>query len=66
MPVIMFEFSESDLQYIKDILVDTYQDCDILLDGREEKGIKLKENLSPKDFYAFMAIFIQNKTTWRR
>jgi hypothetical protein len=64
MALVMFEFNESDLEYIKDILVNTFQDCDIRLEGKEEKGIKLKDDLTPRDFYAFMAIFIQNKTAW--
>lgn len=65
MPVVMFEFEESDFELIKNVLVDAFQDCDIRLGEQEEKGMKLKEDFSPKEFYAFMAIFIQNRTTWR-
>jgi hypothetical protein len=65
MPLVMFEFDDNSVSYIKDILIDSYRDCEVTIEGEKVEGIKLDDRLSPKDFYAFTAILIKEKTTWK-
>jgi hypothetical protein len=64
MPIVMFKLEEGDGEFVKDILVDTFHECTVNLEGRAVKGIKLEEDIPAKDFFAFLAVFIQSRVSW--
>jgi|Deesub1362A_J573_1020465.scaffolds.fasta_scaffold08253_2 hypothetical protein len=65
MPYIALELGDEDLEHAKLVLGEACESCEVNIDGRAEKGILLSKK-TPKNLYALLAIYMQNRVDWRR
>ena len=65
MPYIALELGDDELEHAKLVLGDACESSEINIKGRAEKGIVLSER-TPRNLYALLAIYMQNRVDWRR
>ncbi len=65
MPYIALQLSDEDLEHAKLVLGEACESCELSIEGRREKGIVLLDR-APKNLYALLAIYMQNRVDWRR
>ena len=62
--VAVFDLDEGSYQTVKTVLEGALREGEIRINGESREALLLDEKLSPKEFYALMAILIQAKTHW--
>ncbi|WP_457556220.1 hypothetical protein [Candidatus Pyrohabitans sp.] len=65
MPYIALKLDDSDLEHAKLVLDRACGECEVSLEGRRERGLVLLDR-TPKNLYALLAIYMQNRVDWRR
>ncbi|WP_456475235.1 hypothetical protein [Candidatus Pyrohabitans sp.] len=65
MPYIALELGDEELEHAKLVLGDACKSCEVNIEGRPEKGVLLSER-TPRNLYALLAIYMQNRVDWRR